>query len=1306
MKTNFPSTSSPEDTQLVQQVDFLSGSTVGGDVIVDTFTAVGVQYTTINSPADIETHLAEVQAQRLNDAEVTAELATYIPVQASLELDDEQLFDLEQSVADFLRSDKRALLLLGDSGSGKSLFNQYIERKLWESYEPGGVIPLLINLPAMPHPEQGVVESQLKRLGFGPEPMHELKATRQLVIILDGYDEIRTDKNLYVTNHLAEWQAKVITACRSQYLQTDLSQYRRRFMPQYRGKFEPSWFEQRVIHAFTPPQIDAYLQKYVAVEQPIWSDWRRYRQQLASLSHLAELIQNPFILHIVVEVLPEIAEKYRGQQNSQQLTRRELYATFIERLFDRQVFKLEEQGLVDDSWDIKADFYDFSRRLASSMLRLGANSIHYVPQQRSRTQQGLTKQDFAEFFANDDETCLIRSGCPLKKIGPQDYAFIHKSLLEYFGSESLVASFSAAPAAAQHPPLAELPLDDPANPAQSISYQSVSQALSTLQLTPQQSQSEFAGHELNQRLLNDEPSVVDFLVDALRQGDISQAQLLEIVQRSKTEAGVAIAAANAMTILNRAGVNFSGMDLRGVRIAGANLSGALLDSTQLQGADLSNVQLVDSFLYRAQLQGSQLSGTELGQLPYLKTGSEVQCIAYSPDGHMLASGIWDKTVRLWRVRDGTLLATLQGHTDGVYSISFSPDGQLLASGSMDKTVRLWRVRDGAPLATLQGCTGWVQSVSFSPDGQMLASGSEDNTVRLWRVRDGALLSTLQGHADGVYSVNFSPDGQLLASGSLDNTVRLWRVRDGAPLLTLQGHTSWVYSVSFSPDGQMLASGSNDNTVRLWRVRDGAPLPTLQGHTDRVNSVSFSPDGQLLASGSLDNTVRLWRVRDGAPLPTLQGHTDGIYSVSFSPDGQMLASGSYDNTVRLWRVRDGAPLPTLQGHTHWVRSVSFSPDGQLLASGSRDKTVRLWRVRDGAPFANLQGHNDRVQNVSFSPDGQLLASGSSDNTVRLWRVRDGTPLPTLQGCTGWVNSVSFSSDGQLLASGSRDKTVRLWRVRDGVPLPTLQGHTDEVNSVSFSQDGQLLASGSSDKTVRLWRVRDGAPLATLQGYTSGVNSVSFSPDGQLLASGSSDKTVRLWQVRDGAPLATLQGHTSVVYSVSFSPDGQLLASGSMDKTVRLWRVRDGAPLATLQGHTSVVNSVSFSPDGQWLASGSWDNSIQVWQLRQDSYGLSAQLSWSTHRYLTAQQANVEGAMGLSASNVKLLKQLGAVSEPPVLTLQASPRASVASGLVAQSIFSSVSNQELVPSLPQARETATQELSAESAAREKYHQCRPS
>jgi WD40 repeat protein len=72
----------------------------------------------------------------------------------------------------------------------------------------------------------------------------------------------------------------------------------------------------------------------------------------------------------------------------------------------------------------------------------------------------------------------------------------------------------------------------------------------------------------------------------------------------------------------------------------------------------------------------------------------------------------------------------------VDSVAFSPDGHTLASGGLGGTVGLWGMADPAhPRPLGQPLTGGVavSSVAFSPDGHTLASGSVDGTTRLWNL---------------------------------------------------------------------------------------------------------------------------------------------------------------------------------------------------------------------------------------------------------------------------------------------------------------------------------------------------------------------------------------------------------------------------------------------------------------------------------------------------------------------------------------------------------------------------------------------
>jgi WD40 repeat protein len=568
----------------------------------------------------------------------------------------------------------------------------------------------------------------------------------------------------------------------------------------------------------------------------------------------------------------------------------------------------------------------------------------------------------------------------------------------------------------------------------------------------------------------------------------------------------------------------------------------------------------------------------------LTPAAGVRVLAFSPDGHTLAAGAMDGSLRLWRLARGHVARILRGRA-AVTSLAFSPDGALLATGDTSGSVTVRSVTSGARIGSFQAPAA-VRSVEVSPDDRfVLVVSRKDRSARLYRTSSGALHATLS-HLGYVTSASFSPKGRLVLTTSVDHTARTWETATGYLEKTFKGHVGQIVDGQFSPRGRLVVTASTDGTARVSDAADARLVAPLIGHGNFVLGAAFSPDGHFVVTASKDGTARVWTTQSGKLYAVLAGHRDAVTHAVFARDGRTVLTESLDGTARIWDAETKPQLQPIGRHAAFATSATFSPDGKLVVSASTDGSVRIWKRRGG--LVRTLRADGPVSQATFSHDGALIAAGTARHEVEIWR-RDGSRLSTIRE-PGAVRSVAFSPDSRRVVVALVG-AAEIRRVGDG-HLARRLPHPGIVTSVAFSPDGLEVATADTDHAARVWSAGTGRLVHLLRRHKDIVESVQFSPDGTRLVTAGRDHDVVVWDARTGNRIRDLQGHFSSVNDASFSRDGRWIVTASGE--AGLWQVRTGRLLGYLTGHVGYVSSAAFAPDGEQIVTAGQDGTVRTYR----------------------------------------------------------------------------------------------------------------
>ncbi|XP_058807988.1 LOW QUALITY PROTEIN: WD repeat-containing protein 47 [Phymastichus coffea] len=351
---------------------------------------------------------------------------------------------------------------------------------------------------------------------------------------------------------------------------------------------------------------------------------------------------------------------------------------------------------------------------------------------------------------------------------------------------------------------------------------------------------------------------------------------------------------------------------------------------------------------RADLDGSNGSGVGGGgagrprfvPVTTLEDVQAVRCAEFHPHGKLYAVGSNSKTLRicaypkLHDVREDhqtyqptVLFKRTKHHKGSIYCLAWTPDGQLMATGSNDKTVKLMRFN--ADTSNLEGQEveltmhdGTVRDLCFLEDTSnksslLISGGAGDCKIYVTDCATGTPFQALSGHSGHVLSL-YNWGGAMFVSGSQDKSVRFWDLRTRGCVnmitpATVPGsrHTessqagSPVAAVCVDPSGRLLVSGHEDSSCVLFDIRGGRNVQCFKPHAADIRSIRFSPSAYYLLTGGYDNKIVLTDLQGDLtmPLPSVvvAQHQDKVISARWHPTEFSFLSTSADKTSTLWAL---------------------------------------------------------------------------------------------------------------------------------------------------------------------------------------------------------------------------------------------------------------------------------------------------------------------------------------------------------------------------------------------------------------------
>jgi hypothetical protein len=278
------------------------------------------------------------------------------------------------------------------------------------------------------------------------------------------------------------------------------------------------------------------------------------------------------------------------------------------------------------------------------------------------------------------------------------------------------------------------------------------------------------------------------------------------------------------------------------------------------------------------------------------------------------------------------------NTKAIYDVAFSKDGHWMATAGQDGTARLWNA-SYTEVARVE-VPGYARAVAIRPQADLLVAAGGAGTLKLLATTVGQVQLLKTGAAD-LTAVAFSPDGSWFVAAASDGHIHRFTVPpDGQPARTYGPlDTGVVNAIGVSPDGQRFAAGGEEFRIIFTDASAGNQSAPPFQTTAPVKDLSFSRDGRVGAA-CLSGQASVFD--PAGKVPPFSPVESGVASAALSSDGEHFAVATADGAIGLWSVQSRQRIATFR--TDGIATkLQFNWDGTKLAAANDRGKVRIYEL---------------------------------------------------------------------------------------------------------------------------------------------------------------------------------------------------------------------------------------------------------------------------------------------------------------------------------------------------------------------------